>query len=170
MSIYIHKSHNVSVLLYHLVFPTKYRRLVVDDVVDKEIKDICLEIGKRYEIHFVEIGTDKDHVHFLVQSVPALPVTRIVTIIKSITARQVFDKMPELKKQLWGSSLWTSGYYASTVGKHGNEKAIGKYVKPKFYSLDFGPGTEGGAARHDASGLAMKCGANPRQLWSDVRA
>ena len=85
----------------------KYRRLVVDDVVDKEIEDICLEIGKRYEIHFVEIGTDKDHVHFLVQSVPALPVTRIVTIIKSITARQVFDKMPELKKQLWGSSLWT---------------------------------------------------------------
>ena len=129
MSIYLHKSQNVSVLLYHLVFPTKYRRLVVDDVVDKEIKDICLEIGKRYEIHFVEIGTDKDHVHFLVQSVPALPVTRIVTIIKSITARQVFDKMPELKKQLWGSSLWTSGYYAATVGKHGNEKAIGKYVK-----------------------------------------
>jgi len=53
MSIYLHKSHNVSVLLYHLVFPTKYRRLVVDDVVDKEIKDICLEIGKRYEIHLL---------------------------------------------------------------------------------------------------------------------
>ena len=53
----------MSVLLYHVVFPTKYRRLVVDDSVDKLIRDICLEIGKRYEIHFVEIGTDKDHVH-----------------------------------------------------------------------------------------------------------
>ncbi len=129
MSIYLHESHNVSVLLYHLVFPTKYRRVVITDVVDKAIKDICLEIGKRYEIHFVEIGTDEDHVHFLVQSVPVLPVMRIVTIIKSITARQVFDEMPDLKKKLWGSSLWTSGYYASTVGKHGNETAIGKYVK-----------------------------------------
>jgi putative transposase len=129
MSIYLHKSHNVSVLLYHLVFPTKYRRLVIDDVVDREIKDVCLEIGKRYEIHFIEIGADKDHVHFLVQSVPKLSVTRIVTIIKSITARQVLDKIPELRKKLWGSSLWTSGYYASTVGKHGNETAIGKYVK-----------------------------------------
>ena len=128
MSIYIHKSHNVSVLLYHLVFPTKYRRLVVGDV-DKLVRDICLEIGKRYEIHFVEIGTDKDHVHFMVQSVPMLTVTRVVTIIKSMTARQVFDKMPELKKELWGSSLWTSGYYASTVGKHGNETVIGNYVK-----------------------------------------
>ena len=56
-------------------------------------------------------------------------VTRIVTTIKSITARRVFETMPGLKRELWGSSLWTSGYYASTVGKHGNETAIGKYVK-----------------------------------------
>ncbi len=137
MSIYIHKSHNVSVLLYHLVFPTKYRRLVVDDVVDKLVRDICLEIGKRYEIHFVEIGTDKDHVHFLVQSVPMLTVTRIVTIIKSMTARHVFAKMPELKKELWGSSLWTSGYYASTVGKHGNETVIGNYVKEQGRATEY---------------------------------
>jgi len=129
MSIYVHKSHNVSVLLYDLVFPTKYRRLVIDDAVDRLIRDICLEIGKRYEIHFVEIGADRDDVHFLVQSIPMLTVTRIVTIMKSITARHVFDKMPDLKKALWGSSLWTSGYYASTVGKHGNETVIGRYVK-----------------------------------------
>ena len=129
MSIYIHKSHNVTVLLYHMVLPTKYRRLVIDDTVDKLIRDICLEIGKRHEIHFVEIGTDMDHVHFLVQSVPMISVTRIATIIKSITARRVFETKPELKKELWGSSLWTSGYYASTVGKHGNENVIRKYVK-----------------------------------------
>jgi putative transposase len=129
VSIYVHKSHNVTILLYHLVFPTEYRRLVIDDTVDKIIRDICLEIGKRYEIHFVEIGTDKDHVHFLVQSVPILTVTRIVTIIKSMTARHVLAKIPELKKELWGANPWTSGYYASTVGKHGNEKAIANYVK-----------------------------------------
>lgn len=137
MSIYVHKSHNLSVLMYHLVFPTKYRRLVVDDVVDKLIREICLEIGKRYEVHFVEIGTDKDHVHFLVQSVPMLAVTRIVTLIKSITARQVFEKMPDLKKRLWGSSLWTSGYYASTVGKHGNETVIKKYVKEQGRATEY---------------------------------
>ena len=105
VSIYVHKSGNVTILVYHLVFPTKYRRLVIDDTVDKIIRDICLEIGKRYEIHFVEIGTDKDHVHFLVQSVPILTVTRIVTIIKSMTACHVLDKIPELKKELWGANL-----------------------------------------------------------------
>jgi REP element-mobilizing transposase RayT len=137
MSVYIHKSHNVSLLLYHLVLPTKYRRLVIDDTVDKLIRDICLEIGKRHEIHFVEIGADKDHVHFLVQSVPQLTVTRIVTIIKSITARYVFGAKPELKKELWGSSLWTSGYYASTVGKHGNETVIGKYIKEQGCGIEY---------------------------------
>ena len=129
MSKHIHKSHNVTILLYHLVFPTKYRRVVIDQIVDRHIKDICLEIAKRYEIHFVEIGTDKDHVHFLIQSVPVYNIAKLVTMIKSITAKQIFFIMPQLKKDLWGSHLWTSGYYASTVGKHGNETIISKYVK-----------------------------------------
>ena len=112
-----------------MVFPTKYRRIVIDDRVDKRIRDICLEIAKRYEIHFLEIGTDRDHVHFLIQSIPIWTVTKIVTTIKSITARKVLEMMPELKKDLWGANLWTSGYYASTVGKQGNETVISKYVK-----------------------------------------
>ena len=129
MSKHIYKSHNVTIILYHLVFPTKYRRIVIDETVDKIIRDICLEIAKRYEIHFVEIGTDKDHVHFLIQSVPIYNIAKLVTMIKSITAKHVFEKMPDLKKDLWGSHLWTSGYYASTVGKHGNETIITRYVK-----------------------------------------
>lgn len=64
MSEYIHKGHNVTALLYHLVFPAKYRRVVFDEDVDAVVKDVCLGIEKRYEIKFVEIGTDKDHVHF----------------------------------------------------------------------------------------------------------
>ena len=64
MSEYIHKSHNVTVLLYHLVFPGKYRRAVFDERVDEVLREVCLEIEKRYEIKFVEIGVDKDHVIF----------------------------------------------------------------------------------------------------------
>ena len=75
------------VLMYHLVFPPKYRR---DEQVDAVLKEICLGIGKRYQVKFLEIGTDKDHVHFLVQSVPSYSVTHLVTLIKSITARKIF--------------------------------------------------------------------------------
>lgn len=129
MSEFIHKSHNVSVLLYHLVFPAKYRRAVIDDLVDEELKKTCLEIEKRYEVKFVEIGTDLDHVHLLVQSVPMYSVTKLVKMIKSLRAREVLKNCPQVKKQLWGGEFWSDGYFASTVGKHGDEQMIAKYVK-----------------------------------------
>ena len=129
MSSFIHKSHNVSVLMYHIVCPAKYRKAVFTDEVDKVLKDICLEISKRYEILFLEIGTDEDHVHFLVQSVPMYSPKKIVQIIKSISAREIFRECPAVKKQLWGGQLWTDGYFVSTVGKHGDEDMIRKYVK-----------------------------------------
>jgi REP element-mobilizing transposase RayT len=66
MSRYVHKSHNVTVLLYHLVFPAKYRRAVIDVSVDRALREVCLEIETRYQLKFLEIGTDRDHMHFLV--------------------------------------------------------------------------------------------------------
>ena len=129
MSIYLHKSHNVSVLLYHLVFPAKYRRVVFNQKVDECIKTTCLEIAKRYEIHFLEIGTDRDHVHFVVQSVPMYRPQQIVQIVKSITAREVFAQVPEVKQKLWGGQFWTKGYFVNTVGRHNSEQAVLAYVK-----------------------------------------
>ncbi|MCF6205996.1 MAG: IS200/IS605 family transposase [Sulfurovum sp.] len=126
---HIYKSHNKTLLLYHLVFPAKYRKKIFGEEVDKTLKEVCLEISDCYEIHFVEIGNDLDHVHFLVQSVPTLSVTRIVTIIKSITAREIFAKHKEVKKMLWGGNLWTSGFYANTVGMYSNQEVIKKYIQ-----------------------------------------
>lgn len=100
MSEYIHKSHNVSVLLYHFVCPAKYRRVVFSWNVDESLRVICLEISKRYNIVFLEIGTDDDHVHFLTQSVPVESPTKIIRIVKSITAKEIFKKHPEVKQKL----------------------------------------------------------------------
>jgi REP element-mobilizing transposase RayT len=101
---------------------------VFDEAVDAVIKDVCLDIEKRYQLKFMEIGTDKDHVHFLVQSVPTYSVTKIVTMLKSLTAREVFKRCPAVKKSLWGGGFWSDGYFATTVGKHGNENTISEYV------------------------------------------
>lgn len=105
MSDYRHKRHNVSVLIYHIVCPAKYRRVIFDAEVDTVLKDVCLDIAKRYEIAFLEIGTDKDHVHFLVQSVPSYSPTKIVKMIKSLTAREIFHRVPTVKKRLWGANF-----------------------------------------------------------------
>ena len=128
MSHLIRKSQNVSILLYHFVCPAKYRRAVIDKEVDQVLKEVCLDIADRYQVEFLEIGTDKDHVHFLVQSVPTYSPTKIITMINSLTAREVFARLPSVKKQLWGGEFWTDGYYVGTVGQHATEEVIRQYV------------------------------------------
>ena len=103
--------------------------MVFSPIVDQKLKETCLEISKRYEVAFIEIGTDEDHVHFLVQSVSMYSPKKIVQIIKSITAREIFASCPEVKKKLWGGEFWTDGYFISTVGQHGNEESIKKYIQ-----------------------------------------
>ena len=76
--------------MYHLVCPVKYRRKVFTDEVENTLKNICIEIEKRYEIYFIEIGADKDYVHFLIQSVPTISSKQLTQTIKSITAREIF--------------------------------------------------------------------------------
>jgi len=93
------------------------------------MKEICLEISKRYEIEFIEIGADKDHVHFLIQSVPTKSPSKIIQAVKSITAKEIFKLHPEVKQQLWGGEFWTKGYYVNTVGRHGDENTIQAYVQ-----------------------------------------
>lgn len=87
------------------MFPTKYVRKVINIKINKCIKEVCLDLGERYEIHFIEIGTDEEHVHFLIQSVQTIAIFKIVQIINSITAREVFRNYPEVKKELWGANF-----------------------------------------------------------------
>ena len=72
----------------------------------------------------MEIGTDGNYVHFLIQSVPKFALTEIVRIIKSITSREIYRLYPEVKKILLGGHIWSAGYFVSTVGKYANEKQI----------------------------------------------
>jgi len=139
MSDYRHKRHNVSSLLYHIVCPAKYRRVIFDAEVDTVLKEVCFDIAKRYELVFLEIGTDKDHVHFLVQSVPSYRPTKIVKIIKSLTAREIFQRIPTVKKRLWGGEFWSKGYFISPVGRHGNEAVIRQYVRQQGQEQGYTP-------------------------------
>ncbi len=129
MSEHIFKRHNKTLLLYHIVCPAKYGRKVFTEAVENTLKEVCTGIAERHEIHFVEIGADEDHVHFLVQSVPMMSPKAVVQIIKSITVREIFRMHGEVKKMLWGGNFWTSGYYANTVGQYGNERVIKEYVQ-----------------------------------------
>jgi REP element-mobilizing transposase RayT len=137
MSKLVRKSHNVWVLIYHYVCPAKNRRVVIDRKVDEKLKEICLEIAKRYQIEFIEIGTDKDHVHFFIQSVPTYSPTKIIQTVKSLTGREIFKRAPEVKRKLRGGEFWSDGYYVSTVGRTGSEETIREYVKEQGKEAEY---------------------------------
>ena len=98
MSEHIYKSHNKSLLMHHLVFPAKYRRNVFSKAVEISLRDICLEISRRFEIYFVVIGMEEDHVPFVVQSVPTYPVYKIVNIIKVLLLERSSRPIKKLRK------------------------------------------------------------------------
>lgn len=120
---------------YHIVFPVKYRKALLDFEVQEIIRQTASGISERYAIEMEAIGCDKDHIHLLCGAHPKLAPGRIVQIFKSITAREIYRRKPSLKKELWGGEFWTDGYYVATVGERGDWDTVEKYVqnhgKPK---------------------------------------
>ena len=120
---------------YHIVFPVKYRKALLDEEVAEIIRVTATGIQERYAIEIEALGMDKDHIHVLCGGHPKLAPGEIVRIFKSITAREIFKKKPDVKKELWGGEFWTDGYFVATVGERANWTTVERYVqkqgKPK---------------------------------------
>ena len=120
---------------YHIVFPVKYRKALLDEDVIKIIRETAIGIEDRYEIDIEAMGLDRDHIHLLCGAHPKISIGRIVQVFKSITAREIFRRKPTVKRELWGGECWTDGYYVATVGERANWETVEKYVtrqgKPK---------------------------------------
>jgi len=123
---------------YHIVFPVKYRKALLNVKVEKKILEIAYEISLRYQIEFEQIGCDGNHIHVLCSFHPKYSVGKVVRKFKSITAREVFKAYPELRKDLWGGEFWTDGYYVATVGERGDWEVVKKYVKNQGKPEDCG--------------------------------
>lgn len=114
---------------YHIVFPVKYRKALLDKEVVEIIKDTAIGIQERYEIEIEAIGMDKDHIHVLCGGHPKMSAGNIVQIFKSITAREIFKRKPSVKKELWGGEFWADGYYVATVGERADLTTVEKYIQ-----------------------------------------
>ncbi len=113
-----------------MVFAIKYRRkLLQNSDRINYIKLICSEIGERYWFDFDAIRTDGDHVHVFVGASPRYSPSKVMQIIKSITAKEFFKKFPRLRKQLWGGEFWGDGGYIGTVGDGVMADVIRNYVE-----------------------------------------
>ncbi len=122
-------SHCAWQIHYHIVFPVKYRKALLSEEVIEIIVDTAQGISERYDIEMERSGCDKDHIHLLCLAHPKLSPGQIVRVFKSITARELFRKKRELKRELWGGEFWTEGYYVATVGERGDWQVVEGYVK-----------------------------------------
>ena len=114
---------------YHVVFPVKYRKALLDEEIATAVKAIAREIELRYELTIEQLGTDGDHMHLLLSFHPKYSIGQFVRIFKSNVARELFRQFPALKKELWGGEFWTDGYYAATVSTAGNWATVEAYVR-----------------------------------------
>ncbi len=121
--------HNVYTTHYHIVFPVKYRKALLLEPIVATLKEVTKALEDRYEFEMEQIGIDLNHVHLLCSLQPKYSIGQFVRLYKSITARQLFSKYPELKKELWGGEFWSDGYYVATVGERGNWSVVEQYVR-----------------------------------------
>ena len=123
-----HWYHNVSECYYHIQIPVKYRRALLDERAQKAIRASLLGIKERYAIEISRYGFDQNHLHVMAKFLPTYSGGQVIKVIKSISAKQVFVEVPEIKKELWGGEFWTDGYYIATVSGRGDRKIIENYI------------------------------------------
>ena len=94
---------------YHIVFPVKYRKALLDEAVTTIIQETAAEIAERFPIEMEAMGTDKNHIHLLCSAHPKVAPGRIVQIFKSITAREIFRRKPAVSGSCGAGSFGPTG-------------------------------------------------------------
>lgn len=122
-------AHNVYEIHYHIVTPVKYRKAIFDKPNrEQALREIVKGIEERFELWIEEVGIDRNHVHWLVSAAPKYAPSHVVRVLKSVSAREMFRRCPDLRKELWGGELWTDGFYVGTVGEGASRAVIAKYI------------------------------------------
>ena len=103
--------------------------MVLRGELAKRLKTNIQEISERYGFEIDTMEVMDDHVHLFLSAPPRYSPARIVQIIKSISAKMVFKKFPEVKKQLWGGEFWSDGYFVRSVGDKVTSEVIRRYIK-----------------------------------------
>ena len=113
---------------YHLVWCVKYRHDILHGEIDADVKALLRKIAVDNDILIIEMESDKDHIHLLIDCKPQHVIPSIVKAFKGVSARLLFKKHPELKQRLWGGHLWNPSYFVATVSEH-TEEQIRSYIK-----------------------------------------
>ena len=122
-------SHAVYDTKYHLVWAPKYRKWIVRDDIRQRAAELLREIAANFQFEIEEMEVAKDHVHLFLNFPPRYAIAKLVGILKSISASELFKEFPELRRQLWGGEFWEDGYFVRTVGDQVTAEVVKRYIQ-----------------------------------------
>ncbi|GBC63818.1 IS200/IS605 family transposase [Desulfonema ishimotonii] len=109
--------HSVYCIQFHLIFCVKYRRKVLTKEISERLKELIVEIADKFGVRIIEQETDKDHIHMLFASKPAVTLSKFINSLKSVTSRMIRKEFPEIRQYLWKDKFWSPSYFLASVGQ-----------------------------------------------------
>jgi putative transposase len=122
-------AHAVYDTKYHLVWAPKYRKWILCGDIQERVKGIFEEVALNHGFEIDTMEVVPDHVHIFLSFPPRYSISKVVGILKSVSASVIFREHPEVKKHLWGGEFWEDGYFARTVGDKVTAEVIRKYIQ-----------------------------------------
>lgn len=122
-------SHCVYDTRYHLVWAPKYRKWVLQGAIRQRVRELFCEIAGHHGFEIEELEVDKDHVHLFLSFPPKYSIGEVVGLLKAVSAKEIWEEFPEVRKQLWGGEFWEDGYFVRTVGDKVTADVIKKYIR-----------------------------------------
>ena len=122
-------SHCVYDTRYHLVWAPKYRKWVLQGAIRQRVKELFQDIAGHHGFEIEELEVDKDHVHLFLSFPPKYSIGQVVGLMKAVSAKEIREEFPEVRKHLWGGEFWEDGYFVRTVGDKVTAEVIKRYIR-----------------------------------------
>ncbi|MGB9857002.1 MAG: IS200/IS605 family transposase [Dictyoglomaceae bacterium] len=115
-------------IAYHFVWIPRYRKAILTGKVKKFLESLFKEITEEYGFEILAMEVMPDHVHLFVSASPKYAPSTIAKVFKGVSAKKLFQRFPELRKEYWKNHLWAPSYYIGTAGQVSAE-TIRRYIE-----------------------------------------
>lgn len=122
-------AHTVYQLAYHFVWIPKFRAKMLGGAVGERLKEMIGTICADYDWEVEALEVMDDHVHLFVSCQPKSAPAQVMNILKSLTARELFEEFPQVRKVQWSGRIWADGYYVGSSGEHVTSQLIQRYIQ-----------------------------------------
>ena len=114
-------NHSFGYNVIHIVFVSKYRHLVITEIVETRLKEMFTRLCETQDSELLECKADlgkRDHIHLLVDLAPKISLSKLCNILKTISSREIRKEFAtELRPYYWKPVFWKRGYgYTSSGG------------------------------------------------------